>query len=107
MSEYNNDSSWYCITLTPEQKEFGFDEIIRAEMGEIWIARGAQEGVSVWLKESDSETKIYFSPIAAETAQMLIFRFNGVPCPKPPFDSVTFMLGHVFYDKPAGESTDS
>jgi len=94
----DNEISWYRLPLTPEQIEFGFVDIIRAEIEEIWISRGALEGFTVWLKERDDLAEIYFSPIAAEAAKILLYRFNGTPCTMPHLESLSFLLGSVFCD---------
>ena len=98
MPHTNKEMSWFCIQLTPEQREFGFDNIIRAEMEEIWISQGAREGISLWLEEGEDKRSIYFSPLAASIAQILIFRFNGSPCNQPDLAKLTFLLGHAFRD---------
>ena len=98
MATENDVATWCCIALTPEQKEFGFKDIIRAEMEEIWISQGAQEGFSIWSEEQDENLNIYFSPAAALSAKILIYRFNGKPCPPPEYKELTFILGHVFND---------
>lgn len=98
MTTPDNDTSWYRIILSPEQKEFGFVAIIRAEIEEIWISRGCLEGFSIWLTEDDEQTELYFSPIAGAAAQIILYRFNGAPCPMPLLDDVTFVLGHAFIE---------
>ena len=95
----DNEISWYRLPLTPEQIEFGFVNIIRAEIEEIWISTGALEGFTVWLKEGDDLTEIYFSPVAAEAAKLLLFRFNGTPCTMPQLESLSFLLGSAFFDE--------
>ncbi len=99
MTTTDNDTSWYRLVLTPEQAEFGFADIIRAEIEEIWISRGALEGFTVWLKEHTDNTQIYFSPVAAEASKLLLYRFNGTPCARPPLESLSFLLGHAFSDE--------
>jgi hypothetical protein len=99
------DMPWYRLSLTQEQLEFGFADIIRAELEEIWIARGALEGFTVWLKEHTGLTDIYFSPIAAEAAGLLLHRFNASPCAMPDLETLSFLLGHVFQaDMPTTEN---
>ena len=93
-----NDARWCRLSLTPEQVEFGFIDIIRGELEEIWIARGALEGFTVWLKERAEATEIYFSPVAAEAAGLLLYRFNATPCARPRLEYLSFLLGHVFQD---------
>lgn len=105
MTPPEHDATWCRLSLTPEQVEFGFVGIIRAELEEIWLARGALEGFTVWLKEQAEATEIYFSPIAAEAAGLLLYRFNTTPCAMPHLESLSFLLGHVFQDDtPAGET---
>ncbi len=105
MTSSGTDRSWYRICLTPEQVEFGFADIIRAELEEIWLARGALEGFTVWLKEHDGLTEIYFSPIAAEAAGLLLYRFKAAPCTMPDLETLSFLLGHVFQaDMPPTET---
>ena len=98
MTPPDNETSWYRIALAPEQVEFGFVDIIRAEIEEIWISRGALEGFTVWLKERTDLTEIYFSPVAAEASKILLYRFNGIACTMPPLESLSFLLGHAFSD---------
>ena len=78
--------------------EFGFTDIIRAEMEEAWISRGAIEGVSVWLEDIHSGTNLYFSPVASEIAKILLYRFNGKPCDEPSLENLTFMLGSGYLE---------
>ncbi len=98
MTPPDNDARWSCLSLTPEQVAFGFVDILRAELEEIWIARGALEGFTVWLKEQPEATEIYFSPIAAEAAGLLLYRFKATPCAMPRLESLSFILGHVLQD---------
>lgn len=98
MTPPNNEISWYRIALTAEQLEFGFVDIIRAEIEEIWISRGGLEGFTVWLREHADLTEIYFSPVAAEASKILLYRFNGAACTMPPLESLSFLLGHAFSD---------
>ena len=90
--------SWYCIEFSPEQAEFGFADIVRAEMEEIWISRGAQEHFTLWRQKDQGSTRIFFSPVAAESAQMLIYRFGGVPCDEPEKNNLDFLLGYAYRD---------
>ena len=90
--------SWYCIDLSPEQAEFGFTDIFRAEIEEIFISRGAPLHFTVWLQEAKNGKKIFLSPVAAECAQLLIFRFAGSPCDEPEQSSLNFLLGHAYRD---------
>jgi len=99
MTPIDNETSWYRLVLTPEQAEFGFADIIRAEIEEIWISRGALEGFTVWLKKHTDTTQIYFSPVAAEASKLLLYRFNGTPCKRPPLESLSFLLGHALSDE--------
>lgn len=86
---------WHCITLSTEQMEFGFVGILRAELEEIWIGRGAPAHFSVWLEIFASGTRVYLSPVAAETARMLLFRFGGAVCKDPNTETLSFLLGHA------------
>jgi hypothetical protein len=86
---------WYCITLSEEQMEFGFVDILRAELEEIWIARGGQAHFSVWLEIFTSGTRVYLSPAAAEAARMLLYRFGGNVCPEPDTGALSFLLGYA------------
>lgn len=88
--------SWYCIELTPEQAEFGFAAILRAELEEIFIARGAQINFSVWTQEDESSSRIFLSPVAAESAQTLVYKFAGRPCDEPDKNGLSFLLGHAY-----------
>jgi hypothetical protein len=90
--------SWYCIELSPEQVEFGFADIVRAELEEIFISRGAQEYFTVWKQQDESGTRLYLSPVAAESAQLLVFRFGGTRCDEPEKTSLDFLLGYAFRD---------
>lgn len=92
--------SWYCIELTQEQVDFGFVEIIRAEMAEIWISRGGLPDASLWLEQSEVVTRMYFSPILAELAGSIILRFNGAPCKDPQKEDLTFLMGLAHFDDP-------
>ena len=98
MTQTDNDTSWVRLDLSPEQIEFGFIDIIRAEVEEIWISRGALEGFTVWLLETPSNTEMYFSPVAAVVCRLLLMQFNGTPCPIPKLDSLTFLIGHAYVD---------
>lgn len=98
MTQTDKDTSWVRLDLSPEQIEFGFVDIIRAEVAEIWISRGALEGFTVWLLESPSHTEMYFSPVAAVACRLLLMQFNGTPCPIPPLDSLTFLIGYAYVD---------
>ena len=90
-----SDLHWYCITLGSEQKDFGFDLIIRSEMEEIWIARGGPEEFSLWGQDDNKHGNyhLYLSPLAAELAQSLIYRFHGTPCSAPNQSETLFLLG--------------
>ena len=90
--------SWYCIELNPEQAEFGFAAIFRAELEELFIARGAPVHFSVWMQEEAGVSRIFLSPVAAESAQLLVFRFGGVPCEEPDKTGLSFLLGHAYRD---------
>ncbi len=90
--------SWYCIELTPEQAEFDFAAILRAEMEEIFIARGAPINFSVWMQAEKNRTRIFLSPVAAESAQILVFKFGGAPCDEPDKNGLSFLLGHAYRD---------
>ena len=98
MSRSNGDRTWYRLILTTEQVEFGFVDILRAELGEIWIARGGPEGFTVWLQDCDTFTEIYLSPVAAAASSLVLTRFNAMHCDKPRLDSLTCLLGHDTYD---------
>lgn len=100
MAGPENEKSWYCLSLTPEQVDFGFVDIIRAEISEIWISRGALEGFTVWLDEGAESVEIYFSPIAAEAVKLLLYRFGGTSCAMPQLEALSFLLGSVLSDDP-------
>jgi len=100
MTHPESETSWYCLTLTPEQAEFGFVDIIRAEIEEIWISRGALEGFTVWLDETGDHVKMYFSAVAAEAAKILLYRFGAQACGMPNLESLSFLLGSVLSDDP-------
>jgi hypothetical protein len=88
---------WYRIHVSPEQLEFGFADIIRAEMEEIWLARGAPEGFSLWRSSSEDGVDLYLSPVAGACGALLNACFNAVYCEQPPLDELEFLLGHVLY----------
>ena len=98
MSRRDDEITWYRIILTTEQVEFGFVDILRAELGEIWIARGGPEGFTVWLKDEEDYTEVYISPVAAAASSLILTRFNAMHCEKPRLDTLTCLLGHYTYD---------
>ena len=93
MQNQDIQATWYRISLTPEQRDFGFADIIRAELEELWLFQGGRDGFSVWLEDKDETTDIFLSPAAADSAQVLIYRFNGTACEQPRTGDLTFILG--------------
>ncbi|THB72782.1 MAG: hypothetical protein D6B25_16130 [Desulfobulbaceae bacterium] len=87
-------SQWYRITLSPEQRSFGFGDIIQAEMAEIWLASGMHPDVAVWREELSDITRLYFSPEATRFAATLLMRFGAEPCSEPTINSMTQLLGN-------------
>ena len=90
--------SWYIVSLSTEQIEFGFVDIITAEVAEIWLARGGPADFSVWLQADVNPARIFFSAIAAEACQSLLFRFGGQPCPDPDLKNLQFLVGTAYHD---------
>ena len=85
---------WYCIHFSPEQIEFGFVDILKAELEEVWIARGGPHEFSVWLELISGGTRIYLSPTAAGAASTLVLKFGGTACEPPQTDTMSFLLGY-------------
>lgn len=85
---------WYRITLSAQQRSFGFAEIIQAELAEIWLAAGLPPTITLWREECAELTCLYFSPGAARYAGGLFMRFGAKPCPAPALQSMTQLLGN-------------
>lgn len=96
----DSNHPWYRLFLTREQLDFGFIEIIRAELEEIWISRGGIDDFSVWLETDDEVTAIILAPAAAQAAALLLGRFQGRPCPRPPLEDLRFLLGQPHGELP-------
>lgn len=86
---------WYRIVLTDSEYEGGEAGILQRAFEEIFFASNGPSGMALYGQWADERRhyQVYFTPVAAARAKVLIDAYSGHPCDAPDRQSIEFIFG--------------
>jgi len=87
--------SWYKITLSHEDIAAQKHRALQSSFTELFLASGGPKGAGMFSNPEIGIHEYYFSPVAAELAEVLIAGYSGVPCDAPTRSEAHPLVSHT------------
>jgi hypothetical protein len=86
---------WYKVTLSHEDIAVRRGITLQESFADLFVAYGAPKGAAMFSNPTIGIHEYYFSPAAAELAEVLIAGYSGVPCDAPTRKEVHILVSHA------------